>query len=130
MAIYLYSNPSNEHEIHEVFQSMKDDHVYFVNGVRWDRVWTKPQASFDVKNDPFSSKDFIKATSNKRGSYGDLLDFSKEMSEARKNKLGGHDPVESRFHKQWSKERKGKKHPDVARREGIAKLNKLGVDVE
>jgi hypothetical protein len=52
-------------------------------------------------------------TGNKKGTMGDLFDQSKELSEARKKIHGGKDPVKQKYWKEWSKKRKGKKHPEM-----------------
>ena len=68
-------------------------------------VDTKMDASTD-------SKEFSEKTKNKRGNLGDLFDQSKELSEARK-KMYGKDPVKKKYWDDWSKKRKGKKHPEM-----------------
>jgi hypothetical protein len=94
---------------------MEDKHEYFgENGDEnsWKRVFTVPNASIDSQVDPFSSKDFVNKTNNKKGTYGDLLDRSKEMSEKRAQIAGGVDPVKEKYYQDYSKARKGAKHPD------------------
>jgi len=114
MPIYIYHNEQND-EYREIFQSMEDKHEYFgENGDEnsWKRVFTVPNASIDSQVDPFSSKDFVNKTNNKKGTYGDLLDRSKEMSEKRAQIAGGVDPVKEKYYQDYSKARKGAKHPD------------------
>ena len=109
MPLYLYSNPDNENEIIEIVQSMHDLHEYIVNGVKWKRRFTKPNYAIDsVKIDPFNNKDFVKAT-NKKGTVGELLDRSKEMSEMRKDIAGGIDPVKEQIYDEYKKST-GKEH--------------------
>ena len=45
-----------------------------------------------------------------KGTYGDLQDYSKELSEKRKTMNNGVDPVQQKFFKDYSKQRKGAKH--------------------
>jgi predicted nucleic acid-binding Zn ribbon protein len=114
MPIYLYQNQKTK-EIREVIQGMNEEHVYFgENGKEknWDRVFTIPTASIDTKQDPFSQNDFLDRTKNKKGTYGNMLDYSKELSEKRASIVGGKDPVKEKFYKQYSKDRNGAKHPD------------------
>ena len=85
--IYVFEHPETG-EQEEVSQSMNDEHTYTKDGVKWNRVWLVPNASIDTKVDPFSSKDFVAKTSNKKGTLGNLFDQSKEMSERRKDKDG------------------------------------------
>lgn len=110
MPYYIYEHPETK-EQKEVFQTMKEDHIYVdQDGVKWNRVFLSCNASIDTRVDPFSEKDFIKAT-NKKGTFGDLMDRSAEMSETRKNKEGV-DPVQEKYYKDYSKKRNGKIHPD------------------
>lgn len=89
--IYLYQNPQSG-EIVEVTQGMNDIHEFYgKDGVKWNRVFTTPNASIDSKIDPFSSRAFLDKTKQK-GNVGDLIDRSKELSERRKDKLG-YDPI-------------------------------------
>lgn len=114
MPIYLYHNEETG-ETREVFQNMKDKHEYFgEDGTEycWKRVFTIPQASIDSQIDPFKSSDFVDKTGNKKGTYGDLLDRSAELSEKRAELNGGIDPVKRNYFDQYSKERKGAKHPN------------------
>lgn len=111
MPQYCYSNPETGEYI-EIVQKMNDEHVYIdENGLKWDRVFTVPNAGIDtIKLDPFSKKDFLKKT-QKAGTIGSLMDRSKEMAEARKDKEG-FDPVQQNYFKEYSKARGGKAHPE------------------
>jgi predicted nucleic acid-binding Zn ribbon protein len=110
MPIYLYEHPKTG-KIIEVVQGMNEKHEYVdPQGVAWRRVFCNPNAGVDTKIDPFSAKDFANKTSNKRETLGDIYDRSKEASEARKNKLG-YDPVRKKYWEEYSKKRKGKRHP-------------------
>jgi hypothetical protein len=84
------------------------------NGVKWKRVFSLPFASVDTKIDPNSASDFVTKTGKKRGTYGDLLDASKELSEKR-TKERGEDPVKKKFFKDYSKKRFGVKHIEEKR---------------
>ena len=110
MPLYTYQHPETEEHI-DVIQSMKEDHIYIDDtGLKWKRVFHSPQASIDANIDPFSKKDFKDKVENKKGSYGDLLDRSKELSQARKDKAGI-DPVQQKYFKEYSNKRRGLKHP-------------------
>jgi hypothetical protein len=94
---------------------MNDLHVYSgINGDEdsWKRVFTVPNASIDSHVDPFSSKQFVDKTQNKKGTYGDLLDRSAEMSDKRASLAGGKDPVKEKYFTDYSAKRRGAKHPD------------------
>lgn len=112
MPIYIYKHPSLEQYIEEV-QGMNDKHVYFdSDGLEWKRVFTIPNASIDSQIDPHSSRDFVNKTANKKGSMGDIMDYSKELSYQRAEKNGGIDPVKENYYKDYSSKRNGAKHMD------------------
>lgn len=122
MPIYLFSNPSNENEIIEVIMSVNDKHEYFKDGVKWDRVFTKPNASVDTKWDANNPRDFVNKTANKKGTIGDIMDKSAELSEKRE-KQQGIDPIKEKAYSDYSKERGGKEHPDL-RKKKLAEVKK------
>lgn len=110
MPLYTYEHPQNGETI-DIVQSMSEEHVYVDDaGIKWKRVFYAPQASIDSNIDPFSKKDFAEKIKNKKGSYGDLLDKSKELGQARKDKTGV-DPIQQKYFKEYSKKRRGLKHP-------------------
>lgn len=106
MAIYLFQNPETL-EVKEIFQSMSETHCYQEEGVEWKRLYTVPLMSIDTKVDPYSSKDFAKAT-NKKGTLGNMMDLSAELSDKRANKEGI-DPVKQKHFDDYEKKNK-KKH--------------------
>jgi len=121
MPIYLFENPKTK-EIIEIFQNMKDDHIFFdKDGLEFKRVFTSPNYSIDSKIDPFSSKDFAEKTRNKKGTIGDLLNKSKELSDKR----GGesNDPVLKQYLSSYSQE-KGVKHSSEIKKQKLEKANK------
>ena len=110
MPTYIFEHPENG-EIIEVVQKIKDFHIYIdVDGTEWRRIFTAPNMSVDSDIDPFSSKDFAEKTKNKSQNLGDLWDRSRELSEKRKKALG-HDPVKKKYFKDYTKKRKGMRHP-------------------
>lgn len=114
MPVYIYHNTETD-EYREIFQGMNDVHEYYGKDgdeTSWKRVFTVPQARIDGELDPFSSKQFVDKTANKKGTYGDLLDRSAEMSAKRAALNGGVDPVKQNYYDKYSKERNGAKHPD------------------
>lgn len=111
MPNYLYKNPKTG-EVREVFQKMNEEHSYSTEGVEWQRVFTVPQASIDTKVNPFSTNKFVDQTAKKKGTMGNLWDYSKEMSEKRKDKEG-YDPMKAKAAEQWSKDRGGREAPKV-----------------
>ncbi len=111
MSIYLFKNPKTG-KVVEVFQNMNEPHVYENNGIVHERLFTIPQASIDTQFDPYSSKDFIRNTSNKKGTLGDVWDRSKEASIKREER-NGVDENREKTRASWHKARPGKLHPDV-----------------
>lgn len=125
MPIYIFRNPNNG-ELREVVQSMSEKHVYSEDGIEFVREFSVPTASVSSINniDPFSSKNFAEVTGNKKGTYGDIIDLSKELSQKRADKIGTLDPVKEKYYQNYSKQRRGKKHPDVKKRELKKSLEK------
>tara|TARA_R110000772_G_scaffold249530_2_gene363808 strand:- start:9033 stop:9383 length:351 start_codon:yes stop_codon:yes gene_type:complete len=113
MPQYIYEHPETE-EIKEIVQSVHDEHVYSEDGVKWRRVFTVPGADIDTRINAFSAKEFSDKTANKKGSYGDFLDRSKEMANKRQEKEG-RDMVQTAWFDKYSKKRKGKRHPSDPR---------------
>ena len=122
MPIYVYRHPKTK-EHREVFQGMNDEHIYSEDGVEWDRVFSVPYASIDSSIDPFNSQHYIDATHNKKGTIGDMMDLSAELSAKRAEKSGGLDPVKEKFYDNYKKERKGTEHPNRVKEKGYDSKN-------
>lgn len=123
MPTYIFKNPKTEDHI-EIIQSMNDEHIYIdENGLQWKRVWVNPQLNTESNIDPFDNSAFIEKTGKMKGSYGDMLDLSKEMSDKRKSAHGGVDPVQQQYFKDYSKKRKGAKHPDELKQKTFENKN-------
>ena len=115
MPIYKYKNPDTEETV-EVIQGVNDQHAFVdKEGRIWDREFTVPNAAVDTKINEFSAGEFSEKTKDKKGSYGDILDRSKEMSLKRKEKEG-RDAVEQKWFDKYGKKRKGRKHRDDPKR--------------
>lgn len=110
MPVYIFKNPKTG-QIKEIVQPMNSDHVYSEDGIQWERIFTIPLTSIDSEIDAMSEKSFCDKTKNKNYTLGDLWDKSKEMSEKRKTKEGI-DTVQESYFAKYSKDRKGKKHPN------------------
>lgn len=109
MPLYLYQHQETE-EIIEVLQGMNDKHEYFdEEGKEWKRVFTVPTASIDTRIDPFSANDFVNKTGNKKGTVGNMMDLSAELSQQRSEKVGSEDPVKRKIFTDYEK-KVGKKH--------------------
>jgi hypothetical protein len=122
MGLYLFQNPLTE-EIVEIFQNMSDEHIYEKDGIKYNRIFTIPQTSIDSqKVNPFDSNSFIERTKNKKGTIGNLQDYSKELSLKREQILGK-DPLKEKYYENYSKTRGGKKiHPKQKREKLQEKL--------
>jgi hypothetical protein len=114
MPLYTYRNEQTGEQI-DLIQGMNDIHEYHGEcGTEkgWVRVFYAPQATFDTKVDPNSPKAFVDYTATRKGTYGDMQDKAKELSEQRSEQNGGVDPVKEKFFKDYSDARKGAKHPE------------------
>jgi hypothetical protein len=131
MPIYTFENPETGETV-DVIQKMNDKHEYFdKNGIKYKRVYYSPNMSIDSQIDAFSSKDFAEKTRNKKGTIGDLLDKSKELSEKRGGK--NNDPVLKDFYSSYEKDN-GIKHSNQIKSEKLEitnnKLKKFGVSIQ
>ena len=106
MPRYLFKNPETG-EIKEIFQKMNDVHTYSENGKEWKRIFTLPNATMDLKVDPFSKKQFIEKTKNVK-TYGEAWKISEEMSERRSEKLKKPDPIKIKAEKKFYKPQNNK----------------------
>ena len=123
MPEYTYKHPKKDIYI-DVVQGINEKHVFFKNGVEWQRVFSAPQIGIQTKIDPFSKRQFVEKTGQSRGSVGDVLDRSAELSQKRKDQTGGIDPLQEKHFSDYARIRHGKRHPSDPKR--YAKLNKLG----
>tara|TARA_R110000824_G_scaffold214603_1_gene400817 strand:+ start:1018 stop:1368 length:351 start_codon:yes stop_codon:yes gene_type:complete len=105
MPEYIYEHPNTGKQV-TVLQSVHEEHVYKIEGVVYNRVYTVPQASIDTHIDPYSQKDFRKIKSE---NIGDMWDRSQELSQIRTEKEGK-DPIKEKYFKDYAKKTKGKKH--------------------
>jgi len=111
MPLYSYRNVSTG-EVRDVFQTMKETHEYF--GERgdqdcWQRVFYPPNFTIDGTINPFSQKDFMRKTENKKGTIGDIMDRSAELSEQRAEKAG-EDPIKQKYFDSYAEKRRGARH--------------------
>lgn len=126
--IYVFKHPKKE-QYREIVQRINEKHEYIDSqGVAWERVFTAPQVTVDSNFDPFSEAGFAEKTGKKKGTMGDLLDRSRELSDKRAQLNGGVDPVKEKTFEDYSKKRRGLKHPNDPKR--YDKLNKMGVKID
>ena len=125
MAIYIYKHPeTREHK--EVIQGMNEEHTYIdESGLKWKRVFTSPHASIDTKDDAWDHNSFVEKTGKMKGTVGDVLDYSSELSAKRAEANGGEDPVKRKHFDNYEK-RTGKKHL----KDKSPTINSKNVDVD
>lgn len=129
MPTYLFANPENENDIIEVVQAINEDHSKHIkDGKIYLRIFTIPNMAVDTICDPNSASDFVKVT-NKKGTIGELMDRSAELSAKRADK-DGLDPVKEKFYENYSKTRAGSVHPEVKKRKLKEKAAKAGIILE
>lgn len=127
MPIYIFENPETKEQI-EVVQSMNEEHVYVdKNGLEWKRVFIGSQLKTNSTIDPWNSRQFVEKTGNQKGTYGDLLDQSAELSQKRADQNGGVDPVKQKAFDDYAKKRGGARHPQELKGK---KISTKSVDIE
>lgn len=126
MPIYVYKHPEEE-LYEEVLQGMNDPHVFSKDGVEWQRVFLSPNASISSNSDPFNSNAFLDKTANMKGTVGDMMDYSAELSEKRAEKSGGVDPIRKKHFDNYEKS-VGKKHLNDAPKSFENKHIKVDLD--
>ena len=107
MPLYLFKNPKTG-KIISVFQSMNEEHTYSDGEIKYERVFTVPNAQIDSDID--SSDKFVEKTGKMKGTLGEIWDYSQELSDKRAAKNGGIDPVRQKAEEKYSKKRKGMKY--------------------
>ena len=81
----------------------------------WERVYEAPQVNMGnyigKKINPWSRNQFVEKTGKMKGTYGDLENYSAEMSERRAAESAtGEDPIKRKHFDKYEKTT-GKKHP-------------------
>jgi len=128
MPIYVFEHPKTGEQV-EVFFGMNEEKKHIdKDGTEWKRVFLSSELSTEGSIDPWNNVDFVNKTANKKGSYGDILNLSKELSEKRAAQNNGKDPVKEKYFKNYSKERGGKKHPEQMKKSFENKNIKIDFD--
>lgn len=99
-----------------------------IDGVIWKRILEVPMMSIDTKVDPFSACDYVRNTGSKKGTTGDLFDYSAELSAQRAEKAG-HDPVKDKFYSDWAAKHPGQVHQNKKKDDANEKLKPLGIKI-
>ena len=112
--VYQFKNKKTG-KIVDIVMSMKDYKPYCGetgNDNFWERIYDLPQVNIGNANvvDPFDNKAFVSKTGGMKGKYGDLLDYSSELSDRRAALAGGEDPLKRKYFDDYKKKTNGKKH--------------------
>lgn len=112
--VYQFRNKKTG-KIIDIVMPMKDyQHYKGENGDEdcWERVYDLPQVNIGNAKvvDPFDNKAFVDKTGKMSGKYGDLLDYSAELSDKRAALAGGEDPLKRKYFDDYKKKTNGKKH--------------------
>lgn len=89
---------------------MNEEHTYSDGEIKYERVFTVPNAQIDSDIDLDSSDKFVEKTGKMKGTLGEIWDYSQELSDKRAAKNGGIDPVRQKAEEKYSKKRKGMKY--------------------
>jgi predicted nucleic acid-binding Zn ribbon protein len=128
MPLYSFTHPETG-EIKDIFFHMDEEPKEFTDkeGTPWNREWSSPQLNTQGSVDPWSNADFVNKTAGK-GTMGDLLDRSKELSDQRAQEAGGKDPIKEKYYKKYAKDRGGAPHPDKMKKTFENKNIKIELD--
>lgn len=126
MPLYDFEKLDDPEVVESFFYAMKEcprvgQIITDEKGVKWKRIFTLPYAGVDTKIDANNVNDFVEKTGKKKGSYGDILDASKELSEKRAKERGGVDPVQQKFFKDYKSKRHGIEHLEEKKKKKIDK---------
>jgi ClpP class serine protease len=125
MPLYLYKHPETG-EVKEILQKMNDEHKYFEEGVEWKRVLLSPNAAIDTK--VLTKEQFIAKTGNMKGSVGDMMDMSSELSAERAEKSEtGEDPLKRKYYDNYQKQ-VGKKH--LSDKKKVIETDRVKIDLD
>ena len=121
MPLYVFKHPSTGEET-EVFFGMNEEPKEYIDddNVKWTRIFSSPELNTVGKIDPWNNSDFVNKTAQKKGTVGDLIDTSAELSAMRAQERGGVDPVKQEHYDNYAKKREGRRH----HKEKIEKLKK------
>jgi|TARA_R110002167_G_scaffold110122_16_gene280463 hypothetical protein len=113
MPEYIFKHPDRE-EYKAVFFHMNDDKKHIdQDDVEWKRVFTSSQLNTTGADiDPWNKNQFVEKTGKQKGTYGDLLDRSAELSQKRADQNGGVDPVKQKHFDSYAKKRGGIRHSE------------------
>ena len=127
MPIYIFKNPDTE-EYKEIVQTMNEEHIYIDEfGLQWKRVYTIPHATINSKEDAWNHNQFVEKTGKMKGTVGDVLDYSAELSEKRAEANGGEDPIKRKAFNEYEK-KVGKKH--ISDKQKTIETSRIKIDLD
>lgn len=100
-----------------------------IDGKAWTRILEVPMMATDTKIDPFSQSDYVRNTGSKKGSLGDLFDYSGEMS-AKRADAAGKDPVKDQFYADWAAKHPGQVHQNKKKDDANEALKPYGISIK
>jgi len=114
--IYSFRNTETG-EVRDIVMKMKDYQHYKGennNEDCWERIYDLPQINMGLTStksvDPWDQNSFVNRTSQMRGTYGDMENHAKELSEKRASQSAtGEDPIKRKYFDGYEK-KTGKKH--------------------
>jgi hypothetical protein len=129
-----YFELESDDSIHtDIYYSFKDapkiGSIVEHEGKRWRRMPTMPCAASDTQINENSASEFVRKTGQMKGTYGQMLDYSAEMSEKRAAKNNGIDPIAERYYEKH-KATTGLEHHVVKKRKAKENLAKKGIILE
>lgn len=125
MPIYIFCHPETG-EVREIVQSIHEEHSFIdEKGIKWERIFTKPNAAIDSQSDAFDHSKNLAKIANSKGTIGDIQNFAAEQSAKREEKLGTTDPLKQKYYDSYAAERGGRRHI----KERQEKLKKITKDV-
>lgn len=128
MPYYCFQHPETQ-EVKDLFFHMNDNKIHIdENGTEWKRLFLPTLGAVDTVWDANSSQDFANKTRNKKGTLGEIMDKSKELSQQRESKEG-FDKVKNKFYENYSKVRNGKQHSQQ-RKENLQKLKDNPIEIK
>ena len=130
MPMYIFENPKTQETI-EVFFHMNDDKKFLDDdGFEWKRVFTTSELNTEGSIDPWDNASFVNSTADRKGTVGDLLDKSAELSQRRAESNGGVDPVKKKYLDNYSKQRNGAKHPSELKKHKSFENKHIKIDFD
>ena len=112
MPLYTFSHPETE-EVKDIFFHMNDEKKFIdEDGIEWKREYRSPELNTTGSTDPWDSRQFVEKTGATKGTVGDLLERSADLSKERASQNGGVDPVKEKYYEKYAKKRNGAIHED------------------